>query len=69
MDLFGIEPLTPAYGKKYGTAKEALADFEANRDFQTPSSAYTSKRELVALGFSGPIIIRFGNKAVEAHLS
>jgi hypothetical protein len=33
--------LTPAYGRDYKSKKEALADFEANKDFQHASAPFT----------------------------
>lgn len=50
MSLFGIEPLMPAYGRDYKSAAALKADFDANKDFQTPSGSYTSKEDLVGMG-------------------
>ena len=57
MGKFGQVPyvLRAAYGRRYTTAAEAIADWEAGKDFQIargPSyvGAYTSKRDEAALG-------------------
>lgn len=48
--LFGIEPLMPAYGRDYKSKAALLADFNANKDFATPSGAYTNKADLLQMG-------------------
>ena len=40
MSLFGTEPLTAAYGRKHTTLEEAQADFNKDKDFQTPSGRF-----------------------------
>jgi hypothetical protein len=39
--------LTPAYGRDYKSGKEAVAAFEANKDFQIqPSGQYINKEQI-----------------------
>lgn len=59
--MFGLEPLTGAYGRRYSSLQAMQADFDKGLDFRTPSGAYTSKRELptVAPGMK-KIRCRFG---------
>ncbi len=47
---FGISPLTPAYGRDYKSKKELLEDFDANKDFRTPSGSMVSKSDLIHMG-------------------
>ena len=49
MSLFGTEPLTAAYGRKHTTLEEAQADFNKDKDFQTPSGSYTNKSDLAKM--------------------
>lgn len=66
--MFGVFPLTPAYGRDYTSAAQVLADFNADKDFQTPSGRVTNRadlRELVASGrihvsSRGTLQIRYG---------
>ena len=46
MNLMGIEPLTPAYGRDYKTLEEAQRHFNENKDFKTPSGLNTNKEDL-----------------------
>lgn len=51
--MFGVFPLTPAYGRDYTSAAQVLEDFNADKDFKTPSGRVTNRadlRELVASG-------------------
>ena len=49
MCLFGTEPLTAAYGRKHMTLEEAQADFNKDKDFQTPSGRYTNRSDLAKM--------------------
>jgi len=49
MSLFGTEPLTAAYGRKHMTLEEAQADFNKDKDFQTPSGRYTNRSDLAKM--------------------
>ena len=49
MSLFGTEPLTAAYGRKHTTLEEAQADFNKDKDFQTPSGRYTNRSDLAKM--------------------
>ncbi len=49
--MFGILPLTPAYGRDPKSKKAAQADLDNNLDWRTGSGQYISRVELVeALG-------------------
>lgn len=50
MCLFGIEPLSGAYGRDYTSIKKAQADFDAGKDFKMPGGTVTDKQTLVTLG-------------------
>jgi hypothetical protein len=41
--------LLPAYGRRYKSAKAALVDWEANKDFQIHNGPYTSIRDIKAI--------------------
>jgi hypothetical protein len=43
--MFGVFPLSPAYGRDYKSAKEVEADFLAGKDFATASGQYCSFRD------------------------
>lgn len=43
--MFGVFPLTPAYGRDYKTKAEAEADFKAGKDFVTSMGQYCSRRD------------------------
>ena len=48
-NLFGIEPLLPAYGKRFTTTEETQQHFDANRDFRTVGGQYINKNQLVPI--------------------
>lgn len=55
--------LTPAYGRDYKSRKEALADFEAGKDFiandyTAQRGTYANKSDLVKLGYK-QVTIRY----------
>lgn len=57
----------PAYGRKYDTAEQALADWKAGKDFQVSWGPYCSIRDLDRLKQTAPsgVYILFKNGAVE----
>lgn len=44
--MFGVSPLSPAYGRDYKSKKEVFEAFDSNKDFLTPFGQYTTKAEL-----------------------
>jgi len=47
--------MVPAYGRTYQNKDEAIADFNANKDFLVTAdrqTAYSTKREMVAFGYN-----------------
>lgn len=51
--------VTPAYGRDYKNQKEAIADWNANKDFrETFSGQYTNKEDCQKMGKK--VIIRYG---------
>lgn len=47
--MFGLEPLTPAYGRDYKSLKAVQDDFDKDKDFMTPSGRATNRRDLVQM--------------------
>ena len=45
--MFGILPLTPAYGRNPKSRKAAQADLDAGLDWRTPSGQYINRPQLV----------------------
>jgi hypothetical protein len=43
--MFGVMPLTPAYGRDYTSLGALMKDWEAGKDFVTVSGQYCSKRD------------------------
>lgn len=43
--MFGIMPLTPAYGRDYKSKAEVEKDFLDGKDFQTCAGSYCSARD------------------------
>ena len=66
-NLYGVEPLMPAYGRDYTSKAKAQADFDAGMDFQTASGSYTSKSELYETGVRN-ITLRYGRNRKVASL-
>jgi len=55
----GIIEVVPAYGRSYLTKKSAVADWQAGKDFQDPSTGqYVNKSD--AERFDLGVIVRFG---------
>ena len=50
VSLYGIEPLTGAYGRSYTSIKAAQADFNADKDFRMCGGGYVNKPQLVEIG-------------------
>lgn len=48
--MFGVTPLSPAYGRDYKFKAEVVADFDAGKDFSTPFKGYINKAQVVELG-------------------
>ena len=64
MNMFGLEPLMPAYGRDYTDIVDVQKDFDNNKDFKAASGQYTNKSDLVKMGLKGKIRVRF-NKILE----
>ncbi len=47
--MFGVSPITPAYGRDYKNLKEAQADLDADKDFMC-LNGYINRPQLVELG-------------------
>jgi hypothetical protein len=43
--MLGPLILVPAYGRRYATGEEAIADFEAGKDFRIDGGPYCSIRD------------------------
>ncbi len=56
--MFGIEPLTPAYGKDYESIAQARYDLFEGKDFKTANGQYCSIRDLRRLGMK-TVQVRF----------
>ena len=48
--MFGITPLTPAYGRDYKNKKEVLEDFNLNKDFNTSMGQPINKDQIIDMG-------------------
>lgn len=64
--MINLLTVSPAYGRDYRSAKEAIADWQAGKDFKAESifiSGYLSARDSEALKADGftDIMIRYGN--------
>ena len=57
--MFGVAPLTPAYGRDYKSLKTAQADFDADKDFNTAMGQYVNKPQLRNMGL----------KQIQVHFS
>lgn len=55
IDMFGVFPLVPAYGRDYKTEYEVVQDWQAGKDFRTVSGQYCSIRDFPNM----PVPIRF----------
>jgi hypothetical protein len=63
MSMFGIEPLSPAYGRKYTSKAAAQADFDANKDFTSCFGQYINKEQLV------PLCKKCGMKTIKVYIN
>jgi len=59
VNMFGLEPLTPAYGRDYTSIAKLKADFDSDMDFVTSSGSYTNRRDLFKFGVR-QITVRYG---------
>ncbi len=53
--------IKPAYGRVYKTQAEAVADFDAGKDFKIEAGPYMSKRDVSAMkaeGYTTIVILR-----------
>lgn len=58
--MFTVTPLRPAYGRKYRNQQQVKDDFDANKDFITPTDQYINKPQLLELNLAH-VEIRYGN--------
>lgn len=49
--------LVPAYGRRYETEREALADWDAGKDFKLMSGPYCSQRDIAALRKMADLVV------------
>lgn len=56
--MFGIEPLTPAYGRVYTSLKAAQYDFDLDKDFKTSMGQYINKPQLTV----DKVRVRYGKR-------
>ncbi len=59
--MFGLEPLTPAYGRDYINIVDVQKDFDNDKDFKTAGGPYTNKSDLLKLTKLVQIRVRFSN--------
>jgi len=52
--MFGVEPLTGAYGRDYSSLAAAQKDWDEGKDFRTASGQYCSKAD-----FDRPMSVRY----------
>jgi hypothetical protein len=45
--MFGIMPLSPAYGRDYKSKAAVLEDWHNGKDFKTCSGQYCSRRDFI----------------------
>lgn len=57
--MFGIIPLTPAYGRDYKSKAEIKTDLDADKDFKTATGQYINKSQLVGLKLKS-VTVRYG---------
>lgn len=48
--MFGITPLTPAYGRDYKNRAQVRQDLDASKDFLAANGQYINKPQLLGLG-------------------
>jgi len=44
--MFGVIPLSPAYGRDYKNVADIKIDFDNGKDFLTPSGRYINKSDI-----------------------
>ena len=57
--MFGIDPLTPAYGRDYKSKAEIEKDLNTDKDFIAANGQYINKSQLVEMGLK-QINVRYG---------
>ena len=57
--MFGVSPITPAYGREYKSLKAAQESLDRGEDFMTPFGQYVGVAELRTLKMS-KIQVRYG---------
>ena len=69
MNLVGVEPLEPAWGRDYNSIEEVQKDFDNGKEFRTAGRQYTTKRELKKyIPGIDQIRVRYNNKRATAFL-
>ena len=58
--MFGVSPLTPAYGRDYKSLKALESDFNDLKDFKTPDGQAINKTDLLGLKMT-TIRVRWAN--------
>tara|TARA_R110002126_G_scaffold14054_17_gene59831 strand:+ start:42 stop:290 length:249 start_codon:yes stop_codon:yes gene_type:complete len=65
--LYGIEPLTGAYGRSYTSVSKAQADFNDDKDFRMASGSYINKSQLLEMGVT-TIAFRYDSNRKKDYL-
>ena len=47
--MFGILPLTPAYGRDYKKKADVLKDWNDNKDFKTSAGQYINREQFATM--------------------
>ena len=58
--MFGISPLTAAYGRSYRSKAEIQKDLDGNKDFMTSGGQYINKEQLLEAMPGHEINVRYG---------
>jgi len=45
--MFGVIPLSGAYGRRYTSRAKAQVDLDAGKDFRTPMGQYINREDLI----------------------
>ena len=65
--MFGISPITPAFGRDYRSKKAVLEDFDADKDFLSARGQPINKSQIKEEGIKD-IQVRFGKLRKTAML-
>ena len=65
--MFGITPLTPAYGRDYKSLALLKADLLAGKDFKTAEGRYINLPQLLELGLSS-VQVRYGKGLTKTNV-